>query len=191
MRRGHDGRTSSREGAVRRLRYRYFALMGALLLACTGCGYHTAGKAVRLPQNVHSIYVPTFINSTHSFRVEQVLTAAVVQELRSRTNFQVVLSGKEPADATLNGTVTNVLTYPLTYDTQSGQASSSMLQISMNVSLVDRDGKTLWENPNYSFRSQYELSQEAASFFEEETPALRRIAKDFAQEMVSNIVEAY
>src|SRR5581483_10384267 len=149
------------------------------------------GKAVRLPKNVRSVYVPTFTNDTHAFRVEQVLTAAVVQELRSRTNFDVVLSDKEPADATLKGTVTLASTYPLTYDSQTGKASSSMLQIAMKVSLVDRSGKVLWENPNYSFRSQYELSQEPASFFEEESPALRRIAHDFAQDLVSNIVEAY
>ena len=176
---------------MRRERYGYFAMLGALLLACASCGYHTAGKAVRLPQNVRSIYVPTFNNNTHSFRVEQVLTAAVVQELRSRTNFEVVLSSKEAADATLNGTVTNVFTYPLTYDSQTGRASSSMLQVGMKVSLVDGKGKVLWENPNYSFRSQYELSQDASSFFEEEAPAVQRIAHDFAQDMVNNIVEAY
>jgi outer membrane lipopolysaccharide assembly protein LptE/RlpB len=176
---------------VKRVRYGYFALLGALLLVCASCGYHTSGKAVRLPQNVRSIYVPTFTNNTHAFRVEQVLTAAVVQELRSRTNFQVVLSSNEAADAALNGTVTNVVTYPLTYDSQTGKASSSMLQVNMKVSLVDRSGKVLWENPNYSFRSQYELSQDAASFFEEESPALQRVARDFAQEMVSSIEEAY
>jgi len=173
------------------VRYGYVALLATLLLACTNCGYHTSGKAVRLPQNVRSIYVPTFTNSTHSFRVEQVLTAAVVQELRSRTNFQVVLSNKEPADATLNGTVTNVITYPLTYDSQTGKASSSMLLVGMKVSLVELNGSVLWENPNYYFRSQYELSQEPASFFEEESPALQRIAHDFAQDLVSNVVEAY
>ena len=48
-----------------------------------------------------------------------------------------------------------------------------MLQVGMKVSLVDRNGKVLWENPSYAFRSQYELSQDAASFFEEESPALR------------------
>ena len=169
----------------------FLALVTALLLACASCGYHTSGKAVRLPQNVRSIYVPTFTNETHSFRVEQVLTAAVVQELRSRTNLQVVLSDKEPADATLNGVVTLVQTYPLTYDSQTGKASSSMLQVGMRVSLLDRNGKVLWQNPSYLFRSQYELSQDAASFFEEESPALQRISHDFAQDMVSNIVEAY
>ena len=176
---------------MRRVRRAYLVLLTALLLACASCGYHTSGKAVRLPKNVRSIYVPTFTNETHSFRVEQVLTAAIVQELRSRTNLQVVLSDKEPADATLNGAVTQAVTYPLTYNSQTGQASSSMLQVGMRVSLLDRDGKVLWQNPNYIFRSQYELSQDPASFFEEESPALQRVAHDFAQDMVSNIVEAY
>ena len=61
----------------------------------------------------------------------------------------------------------------------------------MNVKLVDRSGKVLWENPSYMYREQYELSQDAASFFEEESPALQRIAHDFAKTLVSNIVEAY
>ena len=176
---------------MRRVRYGYLALLGAALLACASCGYHTSGKAVRLPQNVRTIYVPTFNNTTHAFRVEQVLTAAVVQELRSRTNFQVVLTSNDPADATLKGTVTSVGTYPLTYNSQTGQPASSMLQVAMKVSLIDRDGKVLWANPAYSFHNQYELSQDPASFFEEESPALQRLAHDFAQEMVSNIEEAY
>lgn len=176
---------------MRRVRYGYFAMLGVLLLACAGCGYHTSGKAVRLPQNVQSIYVPTFTNTTHAFRVEQILTAAVVQELRSRTNFQVMLTTKEQADATLNGTVTYVATYPLTYDSQTGKPASSMLQVGMKVSLVDRNGKVLWENPSYLFHAQYELSQDPSSFFEEESPARQRVARDFAQELVSNLEEAY
>jgi outer membrane lipopolysaccharide assembly protein LptE/RlpB len=175
---------------VRRESWACLVLLGTLLLVSTSCGYHTSGKAVRLP-NVQSIYVPTFNNDTHVFRVEQVLASAVVQELRSRTNFQVVLSDKEPADATLNGTVTMAFTYPLTYDSQTGKASSSMLQVMMRISLVDSNGKVLWQNPTYIYRTQYELSQDAASFFEEESPALRRIAQDFAHDLVSNIVEAY
>ena len=176
---------------MRRIRRTFLVLLVASLMIFTGCGYHTAGKAVRLPQNVRSVYVPTFTNRTQAYRVEQVLTAAVVQELRSRTNFQVVLSSTQPADATLIGIVNNVFTSPLTYDSQTGKTSSSLLQVFAKVSLVDRSGKMLWENPNYIYRSQYELSEDAASFFEEESPALQRIAHGFAQGLVSNIVEAY
>ncbi len=172
-------------------RLRYFAVV-LLLLVSTACGYHTAsGQAVRLPQNVRTIYVPTFTNETHAFRVEQVLTAAVVQELRSRSNFRVVVSDSDSPDATLHGTITFAMTYPLTYDSQTGNVSSSMLQLGMTVSLVDRNGKVLWENPSYLYREQYELSQDAASFFEEESPAVQRVAHDFAKSLVSNIVEAY
>lgn len=162
-----------------------------LLLSCTACGYHTTGKAVRLPDNVRSIYVPTFANGTQAFRVEQVLTAALIQELRSRTNFEVVLSNTGSADATFNGTVTSASTNALTYDSQTGKTSSSMLQIVLRLSLVDKSGKVLWSNPAYYFKDQYELSQDAASFFEEESPALTRIAHDFAKAVVADIVEAY
>lgn len=176
---------------MRRLRHTFLVPLIAGVMSCIGCGYHTSGKAVRLPQNVRTLYVPTFTNNTHVFRVEQVLTAAVVQELRSRTNFQVELSDNPPADATLKGTVTAAGTSPLTYDSNTGKVSSSLLQIVMKVSLVDRSGKVLWENPGYLYRSQYELSQAPASFFEEESPALQRVAHDFAKDLVSNIVEAY
>jgi hypothetical protein len=162
-----------------------------VLLASVGCGYHAGGKAVRLPVNVRTIYVPTFTNYSQAFRVEQVLTAAVVQELRSRTNFQVQVSDNGSADATLNGMVTAVNTAALTYDPQTGKTSTSQLQIGMKVSLVDRSGKVLWSDPGYSFTDQYELSQTAASFFEEESPAVQRIARDFAKTLVSSIVEAY
>ena len=68
---------------------------------------------------------------------------------------------------------------------------SSLLVLAMKTSLVDKSGKVIWDNPNFIYREQYELSQDAASFFEEESPALQRIAHDFARTLVSNIVEAY
>ena len=76
-----------------------------LLLASLGCGYHTSGHAVRLPDDIHTLYVPMFDNTTQTFRVEQTMTAAVIQELRSRTNYRIVTSNDGTADATLKGTV--------------------------------------------------------------------------------------
>lgn len=163
----------------------------ALMLAKSGCGYHTSGHAVRLPDNIHTLYVPMFDNTTQTFRVEQAMTAAVVQELRSRTNYQVVTSDNGTADATLKGTVTSTSNFPLTYDSVTGRISSSVVTVGMKVSLVSRSGKTLWENPNYNYREQYQVSRDAASFFDEASPAFLRVARDFAKSLVSNILEAY
>ena len=164
--------------------------LGVLLLGL-GCGYHTSGHSVRLPGDIHTIYVPMFENITASFRVEQTMTAAVVQELRSRTNFQVVTSNDGTADATLKGTVNHTSNFPLTYDSVTGRISSSVVTIDMKVSLVSKSGKTLWSNPNYTYREQYQVSRDVASFFDESNPAFLRIARNFAKSLVSNIVEAY
>ena len=167
-----------------------FAAVALLLTA--GCGYHTSGHAVRLPDNIHTIYVPMFENATQTFRVEQTMTAAVVQELRSRSSFQVVTSNNDgTADATLKGLVNYTSNSPLTYDSVTGRISSSLVTIGMKVSLTSKSGKVLWDNPNYTYREQYQVSRDTASFFDESNPAFLRIAHEFAKSLVSNILEAY
>lgn len=157
-----------------------------------GCGYHTAGKSVRLPDNVHTIYVPMFQNVTQTFRVEQVMTSAVVQELHSRTNFRIVTSNEDgEADATLNAVINYTSTNPLTYDSVTGRISSSLLNIGMKAALVSKSGRVLWENPNISYREQYQVSRDTASFFDESNPALQRVAREFAKSLVSDMLEAY
>ncbi len=165
------------------------------LLACGvalgGCGYHTAGKAVRLPTDLHTLAIPTFVNRTQTYKIEQVLTSAVVREFLSRTHYRVVNQVGDSADATLRGTVVYSQLAPVTYDSQTGRASSAVIIVNMKVTLVGRDGKVLFENPNYIFREQYEISREITSFFEEESPAVDRMSQDFARALVSNILEAY
>jgi hypothetical protein len=171
---------------------RYIALACALAAALsTGCGYHTSGQAVRLPGDIHTIYVPMFENSTQTFRVEQVMTAAVVQELRSRTNYRIVTSHDGDVDATLKGLVNSTSNGPLTYDSVTGRISSSVITIGMKVSLVSKSGKVLWDNPNYTYREQYQVSRDTASFFDESSPAFQRVATEFAKSLVSNLLEAY
>jgi hypothetical protein len=176
-----------------RLMFRRWALWltAISLLVTLGCGYHTSGHSVRLPTDVHTIYVPMFENATQTFRVEQTLTAAVVQELRSRTEFRVVTTNDGTEDATLKGLVNYTANSPLTYDSVTGRISSSVVTIGMKVSLVSKSGKTLWSNPSYGYREQYQVSRDVASFFDESNPAFLRIAREFAKSLVSNIVEAY
>ncbi|HZD31795.1 MAG TPA: LPS assembly lipoprotein LptE [Candidatus Angelobacter sp.] len=167
-------------------------LVFGVLLVLGGCGYQTSGKAVRLPDNIHTVYVPMFGNTTQTFRVEQVMTGAVVQELRSRTNFRVVSSDKEgTADATLKGLVNYTSSSPLTYDSVTGRISSSLISVGMKVSLVSKSGKVLWDNPNFRYVEQYQVSRDTASFFDESNPAFLRVAQEFAKSLVSNLLEAY
>jgi outer membrane lipopolysaccharide assembly protein LptE/RlpB len=169
------------------------ACLLALLLAflLPGCGYHTAGHAVQLPDNVKTIAIPTFKNETLTYRIEQMLTAAVVREFTTRTRYRIVNDAGHDEDATLRGTVLSTTASPLTYDTATGRAASVLVVVSIKVTLTDRSGKVLYQNPAYLFREQYELSQDLASFFEEDSPAFRRLSQDFARTLVSNILEGF
>jgi outer membrane lipopolysaccharide assembly protein LptE/RlpB len=167
------------------------ALAVTTTLGASGCGYHTSGHAVRLPSDIHTLYVPMFQNITQTFRIEQTLTAAVVQELHSRTDFRVVTTNDGTADATLLGVVRSTSNDPLTYDSVTGRISSSVVTVGVKVSLVSKSGKTLWDNPNYTYREQYQVSRDVSSFFDESNPAFLRVAKEFAKALVNNMLEAY
>jgi outer membrane lipopolysaccharide assembly protein LptE/RlpB len=163
----------------------------AVVTAFAGCGYHAAGSGTRLPQDVKVLAVPMFVNQTQTYRIEQILTRDVVRELIGRTHYRVVTNQEGSPDARLNGTVLSAQALPLTYDAQSGRISSAVVTVTMKVSLVDRSGRVLFENPNYSFRQQYQVSREVTSFFEEGTPALVRLSQDFARTLVSDILEGF
>ena len=157
----------------------------------TACGYHTAGRGTQLPENLTIIAVPTFKNQTLTYRIDQMLTQSVVREFTTRTRYRIINDASDDADATLRGTVLSTTASPLTYDTSTGRAASVLVVVSMKVILSDRSGKVLYQNPAYLFREQYEVSQDLSSFFEEDSPAFRRLSQDFARTLVANILEGF
>ena len=172
---------------------RFLRPLAALLicLALAGCGYHAAGKADLLPTDLRTIAIPTFQNQSQTYKIEQRLTEAVVHEFLGRAHYQIVSDPKQGADAILHGSVTYSYVYPVTYDTQTGRVATVEAVIGAKVVLNDREGHILYSNGNYVFRDQYQLSRDVASFFQEETPALDRMSRDFARTLVSNILEGF
>ncbi len=166
-------------------------LVALLCLALYGCGYHTAGKSDLLPTDIQTISIPGFQNFTQTYKLEQRLTQAVVHEFLGRTRYRVVNTATKNADATLNGKVIYSYVYPVTYDTQTGRVATVVVMIGASVTLTDRDGRVLYSNPNYTFQDQYQLSQDVTTFFQEESPALDRLSREFARTLVSNILEGF
>ncbi|MBZ5614452.1 MAG: hypothetical protein LAO23_10615 [Acidobacteriia bacterium] len=167
------------------------ALGIGLALTSTGCGYHTAGSKVELPENIRTIAIPGFVSQSQTFRIEQLLTDAVVREFNARTQYRVLHEAKGDADAVLKATVVSASATPLAYDSQTGRAASALVTVSIQVTLTDRHGKVLFDNPSYLFHDQYEISRDLHSFFEEDSPAVDRLSRDFARTLVANILEAY
>jgi outer membrane lipopolysaccharide assembly protein LptE/RlpB len=163
----------------------------AMLLVTVGCGYHAAGHGNTIPEDVRTIAIPAFVNDSSTYKIEQRLTIAVVREMTTRTHYHVINETSSDADATLKGTVLSVATTPLTYDSQSGRVASVLVVVNVAVKMTDRQGKVLYQNPSYLFRDQYQVPSELTSFFEEDSPAFQRLSRDFAQTLVSNLLEGF
>lgn len=167
------------------------ACLLAMILALPGCGYHTAASSVQLPQNIRTIAIPGFVSHSQTFRVEQLLTDAVVREFDTRTQYRVIHDQHAEADAVLRATVLSASASPLVYDSTTGRAVSALVTVSIHVALTDRQGKVLFENPAYLFHDQYEISSDLPTFFQEDSPAIDRLSRDFAHSLVANILEVY
>jgi outer membrane lipopolysaccharide assembly protein LptE/RlpB len=168
----------------------------ALLLFLTsllqsGCGYHVAGRTNSLPQSIHVIAVTALENKTASYRIEQRLTSATVHEFLVRTPFKIV-SNPADGDAVLRGKVVSLEVVPLLFDTQSGRATTMLVLVKCEVSLTESaTDKVLYHSDNFVFRNEYEISTDVPSFFEEQDPALDRLAQDFARKLVAAVIENY
>lgn len=173
------------------LRYAAAVPLAVIIIIAAGCGYHTVGHTAALPPNIRTIAIPSFVSHSQTFRIEQLLTEAVICEFNTRTKFRVVHDDKQDADAVLKGTVLSASATPLAYDSQTGRAASALVTVSVQVTLTDREGKVVFQNPSYLFHDQYEISRDLSSFFEEDSPAIDRLSRDFAHTLVASILEAY
>ena len=179
----------------------FLVLLVALpLLAFSGCGYHTLGSAAHLPDTVHTLAVPIFNNKTQFYHTEVPMTQAVVREFNDRTRLNVAVESGDDADATVHGTILSESVQPLTYRTQTnasqtGQTTSTtssfLITINVNVQVTDRNQRVLYQHNNYVFHEQFETTTDVASFIEEDSPAVQRLSRDFAQALVSDILESF
>lgn len=177
--------------------------MLAMSTLFAGCGYHVAGRNDTLPKSIHVIAVPALENKTTSYRIEQRLTAATVHEFLARTKYRVV-SNPENADAVLSGKVLSLEAVPLLFDTATGRATTMLVSVKCEVTFEEREtGKVLYHTDNFLFRNQYEIPTVVtpgtgqtnpttlAGFFEEQDPALDRLARDFAERLVAAVTENF
>jgi hypothetical protein len=168
------------------------------LLACVGCGYHRVGSAMNTPMAVHTLAVPIFQSRVQAYKTETVFTQAVVRELNTRTSYRVLSASGDgtfagagsDADATLRGTILSETIAPLTYDPSSGQTSSYLVTISAQVVMTAHDGTVLYRNDAFAWREQYQSTQDLSGFVQEDGAAVRRMAHDFSEALVSGMLES-
>jgi outer membrane lipopolysaccharide assembly protein LptE/RlpB len=164
-----------------------------LLLTTTlsGCGYHQAGSATHIPANVRTLAVPIFATRAQAYHTEMAFTQATIRELNTRTKYHILNTDSDSADATLHGTILTQTIAPLTYDASTGQSSSYLVTITAKVLLTAHDGRVLYRNDSILYREQFQSTQDLSGFIQEDGYAVKRVAREFAQAIVSDMLESF
>jgi hypothetical protein len=166
------------------------ALLLSLSCGFTEC-YKPVGRGEALPKHIKTLAIPAFQNQALRFKVEQRFTSAMVDEVLRRARALDVVADPRDADAVMLGTVKRFFIRPVLLD-DLGRAR--VFEVIITVALTVRDqtkNKILYDNQNFIFRDQYEISTDPQQFFSEEGPAVDRVARDFAKSVMTTILEGF
>jgi hypothetical protein len=163
-----------------------------LLCALLGsCGYHVAGSSDLIPKSIHTIAIPAFGNATIRYKLTDRLPEAISREFIARTRYQIV-SDPQQADAVVRGTIVNYVAYPILFDQATGRASGLQVNLTMQISFVERaTGKVIFTRPNFEMHQRYEISINPDVYFEESDAALDRLSRDVARTLVAAILDNF
>jgi hypothetical protein len=172
---------------------KYFRLIPLISIFLLVTGFTECYKPVTnsgLPKSVKNIAVPAFQFEAKGlrYRVESRFTEAVSREIIKRGNGLNVQGTTKGADAVVEGTIRDFTFSGVLLDRE-GRAR--VYEVTIVVAVTVRglpDNKILYDNQNFVFRDSYEFSEDPRSFFNEEDPAVERMARSFAESVVSAIV---
>ena len=155
------------------------------------CGYHAAGRGDLVPKSIDTIAVRTFVSGSNRYKMSDKVQQAISRELISRTRFHVVRDPAE-ADAVLEGSIGNIVIYPVVFDPQTFKTTVVQISGSVQATLTDRKtGKLIYNLPGMSVQNNYQLSEYSNQYFDESDLALDRMATDIARTLVTGMLENF
>ncbi|MBX7171479.1 MAG: hypothetical protein K1X72_11030 [Pyrinomonadaceae bacterium] len=143
-----------------------------------------------LPKDIKIVAVPTFQFEAKGLRykVDSRFTEAVMKEIIKRGHGLKVQSGRGGADAVIEGNIRDFNFSGVLLD-KDGRARVYEVTIVGAVTIRDlHANKVIYDNQNFVFRDSFEFSNDPRSFFNEEDPAVERMARAFAESVVSAMI---
>lgn len=148
---------------------------------------------IGLPRDIKRIAVPIFQFESKGlrYRVENRFTDAVTLEILRKGRGIKVQGDINGADAVVEGSIRDFNFSGVLLD-RDGRARVYEVTVVAAVTVRDlRNNKILFDNQNYVFKDNFEFTDDPRSFFNEEDPAVDRIARSFAESVVSTIVNGF
>ncbi len=167
-----------------------FVLIGANLGAAE-C-YRPVSRS-GLPARIRTVAVPAFQLGGEAlrYRVETRFTEAVLNEIIRRGHGVRVQGEREGADAVIDGEIKRFYISGVLLD-ERGRTRVYEVTIVAAVTVRDQtQNRVIFDNQNYEFRGEFEFANDPRTFFNEEDPAVERLARAFAESLVSTLINGF
>jgi len=159
----------------------------------SGCGYALQGRGITTDASIKRIGVPLFKDRSGKLGLDARVTQAVIEELLKRGRFTVV---KEVAgvDAVVEGNIVSWTVVPVNFSGDTGLTQATRYAISLTASVVYRkvgQKEPIWANDAFSQRDEYDMGENASSYFDREEQSIERLSASFARSLVAAMLEAF
>ena len=145
----------------------------------------------QLPTRIRTVAVPAFQNQALRYKIEHRFTEAVINEVVRRGRGLRVQGEREGADAVIDGIIKSFSFSGVLLD-ERGRARIFEVTITAAVTVRDQvENRVIYDNQNYVFRGEFEFANDPRSFFNEEDPTVQRMARSFAESVVSTLVNGF
>jgi hypothetical protein len=168
-------------------------LLAAAAALASGCGYSLQGRGITTDPSIKRIGVPLFKDRSGKLGLDTRVTAAVMEELLKRGRFTVVRETTN-VDAVVEGEIQSWNVLPVGFSGESGVTQASRYSISLTASVVYRkigQKEPLWSNDAFSQRDEYDMGEDASTYFDREEQTIERLSAAFARNLVAAMLEAF
>lgn len=167
------------------------ALASVVLVASGFRGCYKPVSKTGLPAHIKTVAVPPFQNQALRYKIESRFTDAVANEMIRRGRGLKIQSEREGADAVVDGVVKQFYFSGVLLD-ERGRARIFEVTVIGAVTVRDQTtNRVLYDNQNYVYKGEFEFANDPRTFFNEEDPTVLRIARKFAEDLVSTLVTGF
>ncbi len=148
----------------------------------------------QLPTRIKTVAVPAFQNQALRYKIEHRFTEAVINEIVRRGRGLRVQGEREGADAVIDGVIKSFSFGGVLLQPDDPNRRARIFEVTITAAVTVRDqveNRVLYDNQNYVFRGEFEFTSDPRSFFNEEDPAVQRMARSFAESVVSTLVNGF
>jgi hypothetical protein len=168
-------------------------LAAAAAALASACGYSLQGRGITTDASIKRIGVPLFKDRTGKPGLDTRVTQAVMEELLKRGRFTVVRDAAN-VDAVVEGEIEAWNVVPVGFSSESGVTQASRYTISLTAKVVYRkigQKEPIWSSDAFSQRDEYDMGDEASTYFDQEDLSIARLSEAFARSLVAAMMEAF